>query len=137
MLPEGNDLRKLFNSNSKEDKRRFKQCASQRIRTGVADCDVWSFDSYLLNVIIVGLQTLADNTCSYPGYPPYNTLEKWRTFLLDLADKFLQAKRYIYLEDNYNWEHPQEEVNARIEEGYKLLKEAFIELAEHLPSMWD
>lgn len=128
------DLRSYFNS---RDKKWLKKCASQRARLGLAYCDTWNFDSFLLGIIIRGLRQLADNSYGYPGFAPFDTFEKWQIYLLDLADKFELASRYIYDEDDY-WEtYNQQETAARHEQGMKLLKEAFAELAENLPAMWD
>lgn len=128
------DLRSYFNS---RDKKWFKKSANRRVRFGLAYCDTWNFDSFLLGIIIRGLRQLADTSHGYPGYEPFDTFEKWQTYLLDLADKFELASRYIYDEDDY-WEtHTQQESIARQEQGEKLLKEAFSELAENLTSMWD
>lgn len=128
------DLRSYFNS---KDKKWLKKCVSQRARLGLAYCDTWNFDSFLLSIIIRGLRQLADNSHGYPGFAPFDTFDKWQIYLLDLADKFELARRYIYDEDDY-WEtHTSQETTARHEQGMKLLKEAFAELAENLPAMWD
>lgn len=128
------DLRDYFRS---RDKKWLKKCTSQRARLGLAYCDTWNFDNFLLNIIIRGLRQLADNSHGYPGFTPFDTYEKWQIYLLDLADKFELASRYIYDEDDY-WEtHTLQEVNSRHEQGMKILKEAFSELAENLPAMWD
>lgn len=128
------DLRTFFSS---KDKKWFKKCASQRARLGLAYCDTWNFDTFLLGIIIRGLRQLADTSHGYPGYEPFDTFEKWQIYLLDLADKFALASKYIYDEDDY-WEtHTCQESVARHEQGEKLLKEAFSELAEHFPALWD
>lgn len=134
MNGECSDLRSYLNS---KDKKWFKKSVNQRVRFGLAYCDTWSFDNFLLSIIIRGLRQLADTSHSYPGYEPFDTFEKWQTYLLDLADKFELASRYIYDEDDY-WEtHTQQESITRQEQGEKLLKEAFSELAKNLTSMWD
>lgn len=128
------DLRNFFGS---KDKKWLKKCASQRARLGLAYCDTWNFDTFLLGIIIRGLRQLADTSHGYPGYEPFDTFEKWQIYLLDLADKFALASKYIYDEDDY-WEtHTCQESVARHEQGEKLLKEAFSELAEHFPALWD
>lgn len=128
------DLRNYFNS---KDKKWLKKCTSQRARLGLAYCDAWDFDSFLLDIIIRGLRQLADNSHGYPGFAPFDTFDKWQIYLLDLADKFALARRYIYDEDDYLESHTSQEAVARHEQGVKLLKEAFAELAENLSAMWD
>ena len=91
----------------------------------MADCDTWNFDIYLVKIIIRGLRQLADHLTGYPGYEPFDTEEKWRSYLLSLADKFEMAYKYTY------------EDISKEKEGVRLLKEAFSELAEHLTAMWD
>lgn len=120
-----------------KDKKRYKQCVSQRARLGLAYCDTWAFDEFLLNIIIRGLRQLADNSYGYPSGEPFNSYEDWTKFLLDLADKFAQAKRYIYDEDDLTLTDSVQASSARAKRGHVILKEAFAELAEWLPNMWD
>lgn len=117
------DLRSYYGK-SKYAKRLSKS-VKQRMRFGIADCDTWNFDIYLIKVTIRGLRQLADHLTGYPGYEPFDTEEKWRVYLLGLADKFELAYKYTY------------EDISRGQEGEKLLKEAFHELAENLTAMWD
>ena len=129
------DLRNFFFL--QEDKKRYKKCASQRARLGLAYCDTWAFDEFLLNIIIRGLRQLADNSHGYPGVKPFDSYESWTKFLLDLADKFARAKRYIYDEDDLTLTDSALASSVRAKKGHKILQEAFAELADWLPSMWD
>lgn len=117
------DLRCYYNE--PKYAKRLKKSVKQRMRFGVADCDTWNFDVYLIKVTVRGLRQLADHLTGYPGYPPFDTEEKWRNYLLNLADKFELAYEYIY-----------EDISKQ-EDGERLLKEAFCELSEHLTAMWD
>lgn len=117
------DLRSYYGE--QKYKRRLKKSIKQRMRFGVADCDTWNFDIYLVKIIIRGLRQLADHLTGYPGYEPFDTEEKWRSYLLSLSDKFEMAYKYTY------------EDISKEKEGVRLLKEAFSELAEHLTAMWD
>jgi len=60
----------------------------QRGKRGWADCDVWSFDSYLAEVISGGLKDLAKYSHSYPGQGEMNTWGKWKRKLLKMAKAF-------------------------------------------------
>lgn len=59
----------------------------QRATRGWADCDTWSIDGYLTRILPPMLTYLADHGCSYPGFPPFDTPEKWSEHLRDLATR--------------------------------------------------
>ena len=63
----------------------FIKCRWQRSARGWADCDVWSFDSYLSEVIIGGLTRLKERQT---GYPCALTEEQWNAILGEIIAGF-------------------------------------------------
>lgn len=106
--------------------RTYNKFKNQRIREGIADCDVWNLDAYLIHIITTGLRKLAKNCMGYPGTEPFTSHESWVAYLNDLADRFEKNEEAIENEpfDNYEACH---------EEQVKL----FTELGEHIGAMWD
>lgn len=98
----------------------------QRLYEGVADCDIWNFDTYLTHVIITGLRKLAKNSTGYPGKAPFTTYENWVAYLNDLANRFEKNEEAI---EN----GPFVDYEACRAERVKL----FTELGEHIGAMWD
>lgn len=133
MLDNVTDLRTYFTS-SEKDKRAFNKATRRRARYGLAWCDTWNFDRYLLTIIIRGLRQLGENTHGCPINMEY---EEWQRYLYSLADKFDNAQRKIYDDECCYSSLAAEEMIKTNEEGMRELKEAFAELAEHLPEFWD
>lgn len=104
----------------------YKKFKRQRLRKGIADCDVWNLDAYLIHIIITGLRKLAKNCIGYPGTEPFTTHESWVAYLNDLADRF--EKNEDAIENG-----PFKEYEALHAEQVKL----FTELGEHIGTMWD
>lgn len=61
----------------------------QRGRRGYADCDLWSFDTYLADVISKGVIHLRDTT---HGYPMDLSEDKWTEILTTISEGFSQDK---------------------------------------------
>lgn len=70
----------------------------QRGSRGFADCDCWSIDSYLCEIIPNMLRQLKRNT---HGYPANLTEEKWNEILDKIIAGFEAGKR---LQNMDNWE---------------------------------
>lgn len=87
----------------------------------------WNLDEYLLGVIADSIQEFANSATSYPAIEPYNSYEKWINFLNALAGKFRYLKGKVY-------SIIDKDEAKRLK---KLRKQAFSELAEWLPSMWN
>ena len=66
----------------------------QRIKYGYSDCDVWSFDDYLLDVLIGGLSQLR-NSGSYPS--KLKSVDEWESILSEMIDGFKIGKELINL----------------------------------------
>jgi len=58
-----------------------------RGRYGYAYSDVWNWFGWWTQVGAESLKYLAEYGHGYPGYEPWETSEKWHTYLKDLADK--------------------------------------------------
>ena len=106
--------------------RNFRKFKRQRIHEGVADCDIWNLDAYLIRIIITGLRKLAKNCMGYPGTEPFTSHESWVAYLNDLADRF---------------EKNEDAIENGPFDGYKVCHEEqvklFTELGEHIGAMWD
>ena len=62
--------------------------ARQRARKGYAAIDWWNMDSWFLEIIPNMLDELADRGYSYPGNEEFDTPEKWKSYLHNLANDF-------------------------------------------------
>lgn len=104
--------------------------AYQRITRGYADCDVWSLDQYIAQIIVDGLRDLAKYSISYPyGMTP----DEWQQWLIDTAAMFEKA----YIIDWYELELSEEEESLRAAEREKLRNIAFDRLKERFLDLWD
>ena len=67
--------------------------ARQRIVRGYADDDVFCFFEWFLHVIPSMLQDLADdNYGGYPGFPPFDTPEKWSIWLHEQSQRLISCR---------------------------------------------
>lgn len=64
--------------------------AYQRATRGFADCDTWSLDGYVANVMPKALQHLKDNT---HGYPSGLSEKRWAAILDIMIDGFNAANK--------------------------------------------
>lgn len=60
----------------------------QRARKGYAAIDWWNMDDWFLEIIPNMLDELADRGYSYPGNEEFDTPEKWKSYLHNLANDF-------------------------------------------------
>ena len=73
-----------------------------RGRHGWAPRDTWSLDIYLARVMSESIAHLAEHDHGYPAHEPWETPEKWKSYLLDLSarlgtwndDTFLDNEAY-------------------------------------------
>ena len=79
------NLKKEMLSSGVKDKRR-KKWIKQRIKRGYSDRDVWSFDSFLAEVIAGGVRQIS----RFGGYPLSfeEQPDKWKDDLNFIADQF-------------------------------------------------
>ena len=108
--------------NLKQIPRMFKW-AYQRVMRGYADCDVWDFDSFLINIIPAALRQLAEGY-SYPH--EFNSPEEWSKWLIETAELFEQAYEGDFNCLKEEWEERQQKLNK-----------AFDRLKEQFGNLWD
>ena len=85
--------------------RRSFKYAYQRITRGIADCDYWDLDSYLLKIFVQGLDLLLKNQCGYPGNDEFPTPESWDKYLKEMREYFYRAD-----ESNNYYPTPKEKI---------------------------
>jgi hypothetical protein len=93
----------------------------QRSRRGWAECDWWSLDSYITKVLAGALTAMADKGIGYPGVEPWDTYEKWGSYLRDLA-----ARLCAWNDDTWTDADAIETTRAAMEE-----------FGKNLPYFWD
>jgi hypothetical protein len=114
----------------------------QRGKRGYADCDIWNFDDYLIDVISHGLRHLKQHKEGIPPeiwkkYDKVNDLcledkelgasEEWNQILDKIIEGFDSAE--VMLEFGYELEHEEYMECERIRrEGFDLFKEYFFNL---------
>ena len=76
----------------------------QRGKRGFADCDVWSLDQYLIEIIANSVRKLSETCHGYPGIGDYDTYGKWIDELDLVASHFAKA-----LEENEYFNTPEED----------------------------
>lgn len=57
-----------------------------RARYGFTWTDVWNWDHWFLHTTPNMLRHIAAKGNAYPGYPPFDTSEKWHDWLNEIAD---------------------------------------------------
>lgn len=65
--------------------RRLHKWRKQRIKFGFCDVDWWDMDIWLLEILPAMLRKLANEGCGYPGEEPFDTEDKWHTWLIEQA----------------------------------------------------
>ncbi len=105
----------------------------QRGRRGWADCDVWSFDTYLASVIAGGVKHLKEIE---HGHPADITRERWHEILNDIIFAFEALKDQPFVPpvweprfEPYPFSMP-EDLYDRIKRGQALF-------AEYFQGLWD
>ena len=93
-----------------------------RGRFGFAYADVWCMDEYLLELIPLMLRYLGEHSCGYPGTPPYETPEKYKLFLFQLAEKFEHCQEDGEWRNEY-YEAYEKAIEAQIKENREATEE--------------
>ena len=108
--------------------------AWQRINQGVADCDVWNFDSYLTSIIPIALRELAEGV-SYPH--AFNSAEEWHDLLNEIADEieFGAADELTWFPENFDCTSNEYMAEKRKREKARRL--GFERIAQYLDDLWD
>lgn len=91
-----------------KDETLVKKHVAQRYERGFSDLDMWNFDVFLADVIIVGCQYQIDRALTVPGHLEY---EEWKDILITIRDSF--ASR-----DDVGAPHPSKK-------AWKLLRKNF------------
>lgn len=126
-------LKEIYCNDTEEDKELIERYSCERAEKGLAACDTFNFDTFLLGIIIRGLRQLAQTSHGYPGREPYDTHKKWRDCLKSLADRFEEGYKLFY-GDSGDYIQLSSSKEA---EGLEILKESFHKLADILPDLWD
>lgn len=124
-----------------------------RVRYGWCYSDVWDWDQWFMHTVPDMFRHLAKYGCAYPGHPPFDTPEKWREWLNEMAD-LIETGREDW-QDEHNeyydeWvstfgDEKHEEVRLkyirRVEElskqGKKNIGFALSQISEHFYNLWD
>lgn len=115
------------------DRRKLAKWKSQRLRQGFADIDAWNFDIHLLEVISLGLRTLAENTHTYPGNEEFPTYKDWTEWLRGMAQKSEDIMHLIC----DSTATTRAELEADAEKCNQLLNELFEGLRRNFLHLWD
>jgi len=78
--------------------------AKMRIIRGWCWSDLWNMDNYLMEIIPDMLRTLASDGQTYPGREPFETPEKWHSWLYYAADELDSCKEENYEKKNEYYE---------------------------------
>jgi len=135
------------------------KCAWQRVTKGYCSRDVWSLDTYLLNLLHFTIRDLAFHHYGYPCTEPFDTDEDWTKFLFDVSWKFYRANEEhdVYPHPMYDkWcedihNHPEEFLNDQSPYSHEMFVEmqeldekrkavfedAWRQLGEYFFWMWD
>lgn len=68
------------------------RAAYWRVTRGWAPRDVWSFDTWFLDVVPQQLLYLADKGIGYPGDNEFDTIEKWHDWLREQANNLIACR---------------------------------------------
>lgn len=94
-----------------------------RGRYGYAYVDVWNLGDWAPRVIAEAMRYLADHGHGYPGYPPWDTPERWHEFLHLFARKLQRCADFMdseYPDDERNeYKKAFEEMCDRTHREYK------------------
>jgi len=116
----------------------------QRGRCGYAECDFWDFNTYLIDIIIAGIEDLKKNSCGCPNefYDAKNLnneCERWLIVLDEISEGFKAGKKIINY-DCMRWEksgeyykHVFDEEEAKLlakkfDRGIELFSKYFLDL---------
>ena len=85
------------------------RAAWMRATKGYCYSDCWNFNSYFCAVVPLILRRIADDGMAYPGSEPFDTKEKWKTWLHEMADKIERLDYDDWMEDNNEYSKEYEE----------------------------
>ena len=93
------------------------RAAFQRIRRGYCSYDVYDLDHWLLDILPPMLRDIANSEIgAYPGVEPFETPEKWKAWLLDLAARFEELQTdWAETRNEYEEEHSKALNGARVD----------------------
>lgn len=86
---------------------------------GYAYSDVWNWNTWWSTVGAEALRYLANHGCGYPGMEPWDTEDKWKAYLLDMADKLQWCGDSI---DRYPYDNEERNQYAKQMEEIRVLK---------------
>lgn len=124
------NLKKFFTKQEllePQNKKRKKKWIKQRIKRGFASCDLFNFDSFLLHILINGLQEFAQDIDTYPT--DFNSLEEWQQYLFNVRQDFVDALVYSQTYTDHYEEN--------IQKSYKALSDGFDKLKQHFFGLWN
>lgn len=98
----------------------------ERGKQGWSHRDVWSFDSYLADVIIGGVTQLRQNSHGHPGDLP--DMAAWHAILDEIIDGMEAAKQLIEMDYDIKDKQAETDLHNRHEKAMDLLKEWFFGL---------
>jgi len=75
------------------------RAAWMRATKGYCYSDCWNFNSYFCAVVPLILRHMADYGMGYPGGEPFDTKEKWETWLHEMANKIERLDYDDWMED--------------------------------------
>lgn len=87
--------------------------AHQRITKGYCDSDVFNMDSWMLKIMPAMLREMAEKEFSYPGSAPFETPEKWGTWLTGMAER-LERLQLPWSDTKNEFEKPYFEGEAAL-----------------------
>jgi len=113
----------------------------QRGRRGWADSDVWSLDSYLIEIIIPALKQLKENHVGCPGElwdekATNNECHKWQEILEEMIRGFKACQemdKALWIKGNFTKEPDIKRLDA-LEAKYKRGMELF---CKYFRNLWD
>ena len=122
----------LWHKNINHVIRELKWCWQRAFR-GWGDCDCWSMQSYLIDIIIPMLEAMKGRSVSYPGVRGASTPEQWDTRLDEMIEGFEAARRVIELD--YQIDAP--EWKGLMESDIKLFKARMKIFTKWFFALWD
>lgn len=133
--------------------------AHDRMTKGYCYLDKINFEVWFKEIASNMLRDLAMYSHGYPGTPPFETPEKWSSWLHRMADQLAKCvnedegneyyEKYMDLLENFSLDMPESKELKEARENYhrrwdeinkehkKLFKETMDELIEHWDCLWD
>lgn len=105
-----------------------------RGRYGFAYVDAWNFCDWWAMVGAEALRYMRDHGCGYPGFDQWDTPEKWKAYLTEMADNLQWSAASVDpLYDTLNKTRNQ----YKYIEDDKKRAEIFAEIGKNLGRFWD